>query len=181
MPSGTAGVLSRCSDHSFVLPCLDKPLSDHFSAKVGSFAFDSNGGNWRLPRLVLAEATDELLSVSAPGAEHPMRMRPRRSRGSRVRKRTHLMVGKGCPCQPVVRSFPQSRRLLLQLTSTSFSGISPCDRAYAASLSVRLTVQLRPFSFQSVTTAPWGTSSRSRYFHSATSSFLAKATMPIRR
>jgi len=110
-----------------------------------------------------------------------MRMRPRRSRGSRTRKRTHLMVGEECPCQPGKRSLSQFRSRLLQLRSTSFSGIRVGDRAYAASLSVRLNVEWTDFSFQSITTPPLGNSSRSRYFHNATTNFLARATMPIFR
>lgn len=71
------GVLSRSHDHSLVLSYLKKPLSDPFSGKADSLAFEGNGGNWRLPRVVLAEGQRRAsIRVGSKGqAEHPMRMR----------------------------------------------------------------------------------------------------------
>jgi len=88
------------------LPChASKNLSLTASrSRLARFAFDSNGGNWRLPRVVLAEGhrRASIRVGSSSRAEHPMRMRLRRSRGSQVRRRTHLFIGEECPHQPGV-------------------------------------------------------------------------------
>ena len=86
------------------LPCHAlKNLSRTVSrSRLARFAADSNGGDWRLPRVVVAKSQRRAsIRVGSSGrAEHPMRMRLRRSRGSRVKRRTHLFIGEECPHQP---------------------------------------------------------------------------------
>ena len=112
-------------------------------SRLARFAFDSNGGNWRLPRVVLAKGhrRASIRVGSSSWAEHPMRMRLRRSRGSQVRRRTPLFIGEECPHQPggtVASPVPLSSSSALR--ASSFPEIGSYDHAYVDSVSVRLNV-----------------------------------------
>jgi hypothetical protein len=106
-----------------------------------------------------------------------------------MRRRSPLKVGRASPDPGLIRrSPPQSvcRLLfhaLLGFEASLLGWFDPehAQRAFQAALPVRLTVSCRNLSFQSTTSAPSGGIPVSMYFHNATMSFRAKATIPIRR
>ena len=102
--------------------------------------------------------------------------------GSREGKRTHLCFGESNSCPGTVRSFPQSRGQDSTDSSSSLLSQLVADSSWR----FRLSLTPKPaysvdLLCQSLSSAPSGGTPFSRYFHKATSSFRAKATMPIRR
>jgi len=141
-----------------------------------------DGDDWRLPRLVLAGGHRRASIRAGPSeaGRAPYAYASLTLSGKPNEEANPSNFRQEYPYQPGVRSFPQSRCRILRDANHSpfrnpFLNPSSSRRAYS-----RVPVQ-RTLCFQSVNTAPCGTSPVSKYFRNATNNFLVKATMPIRR
>lgn len=126
------------------------------------------------------KASNHLLSASASSrARYRMRFC---AFGEPERRRTHLRYGEFNTCPGIARRTSPSRHGNLDSDDhLPFSDELICSKSCGDSYACREGVWSYIFFSHATSSAPSGGTPLSRYFHNATNSFRAMATIPIRR